>query len=401
MTHAIASQHATPEGVIDLARGDPSPDFLPLDAVRDAAARITADGDVNLLQYGHEPGDPAFRELLAATFGGSDGDPERWFVTPGASAALSLICTLFAGRGDGVVVADPSYHLALRTFRDHGLQVRSVPSDDGGPDPEAWAAALTEPVPGGGRVALAYLVPAFGNPTGVTLASERARHLTEACALHGVRLIADEVYRPLALDGDPPPSLAAADAEPASEVVLALGSVSKFLSPALRVGWIHGPARDLRRLADAGLLRSGGGMNPFTAAIVHELLRSGAAQERLHAVRAELRSRRDALHAALRRELPDATFVPAEGGYFAWVRTPGVRIGVEEGAGADGGVAEALRRHRVVVAPGMRFVADARRAPDAAERARLSFGHEPPERLAEAVVRLAAAVRASAEASPT
>lgn len=377
---SVTTQHASGAGVIDLARGDPDPALLPLALVRAAAARVTAGDDPGVLQYGFEPGDVGFREQLAGMLqrqGAASVAPEALFVTPGASLALDLLSTLFAPAGSRVLVAGASYHLALALFADHGLQVEAVASDDDGIDPEALEAALRR-----GPAAFVYLVPVHGNPTGATLPPERGAALVALARRYGVRIVADEVYRLTGFRAGVEPSLA----ELGPDVVLALGSFSKVLSPGLRLGWIQGPAADLDRIAGCGVLRSGGGMNPFTAAIVRALLADGSFETHLTWLRERLAQRHEVLLRALEGHLPEATVRPVAGGYFLWAQLPGV----DTGAAA---FAAALERHAVLAAPGARFVAAGADAGRAASSLRLCFAHVPCEELAPGAQRLALALR--------
>ncbi len=393
MGPTITTQHGRDSRTVDLARGDPGADLLPAALVRAAADRVTAALDPDLLQYGHEPGDAGFRAALTAFLEGEGAGasaPARLFVTAGASLALHLICALFASPGERVLVARSTYHLALAQFRDQRLRVEAIEGDADGMLPEALDEALRA-----APAALLYLVPAFANPTGTTLPRARQEALVAVAARHGVRVAADEVYRltgfaPVDADGARVPrSLAALG----SEQVLSLNSVSKILSPGLRLGWIEGPAADLRRLGSSGVLRSGGGMNPFTAALVGEAIASGALRAHLARLREALRERHDALVAALRADLPDAQFEPVAGGYFLWLRLPGVDVSAEP-------TRAALRRHGVRIAPGTLFAADvadaaggaAPTAPRQREWARLCFAHGTSATLRDGVARLAAAV---------
>jgi 2-aminoadipate transaminase len=397
---SISTQHGDDADVVDLARGDPGRDLLPATLVREAADRATAALDPDLLQYGLESGDEGVRAAISAFLeheGAGAVPPERLFLTAGASLALHLICTLFARPGDRVLVAEPTYHLALAQFHDHGLRVEGVASDADGLVPEALEAALRA-----GPAALLYLVPVFANPTGTTLPPERQAAIVALAARHGVRVVADEVYRltgfasPSGADAatasrpshvPPPLSLAALD----GERVLALNSVSKVLSPGLRLGWIEGPPADLQRIASSGALRSGGGMNPFPAAVVRAAIESGALAGHVARVRGLLRERHAALTGALLAELPRAAFSPASGGYFLWVRVPGLDVDAAD-------TQAALARHAVRVAPGTLF------SPSGAEGAgvegpgharefmRLCFAHAGPATLREGAARLAAAL---------
>ena len=385
MVPPITTQHGRDARVVDLARGDPGPELLPAALVRAAADRATAGLDPNLLQYGHEQGDAGFRAALATWLeaeGAGEVAPERLFVTAGASLALHLVCALFTRPGERVLVADPTYHLALAQFADHDLHVEGVASDAEGIVPEALAAALAA-----APAALLYLVPAYANPSGATMSPVRQQAVVRLAERHGVRVVADEVYRLTGFaEADRPRSLAASQADH----VLSLNSVSKVLSPGLRLGWIEGPPADLERLARSGVLRSGGGLNPFVAAVVREAIVSGALHAHLQRVRAVLAERHEVLVDALRRDLPQARFTPVAGGYFLWLRLPGLDVRAPE-------VREGWRRYGVRVAPGTLFTPaadDGTAAAAAREHLRVCFAHATPAVLREGVRRLAAALEA-------
>lgn len=374
MANASGLQANWQAGVIDLGPGHPSDDLLPLALMRSAAAARLARPDPSLLQYGAEQGDERLRRLLAAAFTadpGSPADPERLFVTSGASQALDVLCTLWARPGDVVVVPEPTYFLALEVFRDHGLAVLPVACDAEGPLPGALRSALAA-----SKAALLYLVPAFANPTGVTLSPSRQAQVVSLAAEHGTLLIADEVYRQLAFEGDPPSSLAA----PGRERVVSLGSFSKILAPGLRLGWMAGPTGILERVRVSGLLRSGGGLNPFTGALVAELLESGELLAHVAGLRRTYAERAAALAEALRREAPELAFDDPRGGYFIWARLPG-----ED--------ASLLREH--ARAAGTDFAPGALFSPhgELADHLRLAFSHYSPNELREAAARLGRAVR--------
>ena len=167
--HTPKIEAAWRPGVIDLAPGHPSDDRLPLQLMRSAARSLLASEGVEYLQYGVEQGDERFRGLLAATIESETGvktAKEALFVTAGASQALDILCTLYTRPGQTVLVAEPTYFLALEVFADRDLKVVPIPCDDQGPVVAELEAALATH-----RPALLYLVPSFANPTGVSLAS--------------------------------------------------------------------------------------------------------------------------------------------------------------------------------------------------------------------------------------
>ena len=313
-----SSQIKTPPGVIDLGLGDPPFSLLPLDLLRRAAEIRFADNDPAFLQYGAEQGDGRFRLALAdfLTRGyGFPVDAGSLFVTNGVSNALDLICSLFTQAGDVIFVEEPSYFLALRIFADHRLRVVSINTDEDGLVPEDLEAKLGQHYP-----KLLYLIPTFQNPSGHTLPQERRDRLVALCQRHDFIILADEVYHFLSYSGAPPQPFAAQADLPN---VISLGSFSKILAPGLRLGWIQAHPEKIGRLAGCGLLDSGGGLSPFTSAIVRGVIETGGLEQNIAKLTEIYRARVAVMAAALARHLPRATYLLPEGGYFFWVKLHG------------------------------------------------------------------------------
>ncbi len=306
-----------PAGFIDLGLGDPALSLLPLDLIRKAAEERLSQDDNRFLQYGAEQGDGYFRLALAdfLTKGyGFQVHPEGLFITTGISSGLDLLCTLFTRPGDTVFVEEPSYFLALRIFADHGLRVVSIQTDEAGLVIEALEEALTED-----RPKFLYLIPTFQNPSGHTLTQERRERLVALAEEHDFLVLADEVYHFLNYTVRPPKSFGAYID---SERIISLGSFSKILAPGLRLGWMQAHPRVIGRLAGCGLLDSGGGLNPFTSAIVRGLLEDDGLEGNIAKLVEIYGSRVRVMEEALQRYLPMAEYAVPQGGYFFWVRLP-------------------------------------------------------------------------------
>jgi 2-aminoadipate transaminase len=310
-------QNQVPADVIDLGLGDPSLSLLPLDLIREAARLRLSQDDNSFLQYGAEQGDGHFRLALADFLSkGYDFDvsPESLFVTNGISNALDLICTLFTKAGDTIFVEEPSYFLALKIFADHHLNVVAVDTDENGLIIESLEEKIAE-----FRPKFLYLIPAFQNPTGHTLSQQRRERLVQLAQEHDFILTADEVYQLLSYTQKPPDSFAAyIDVEN----VLSLGSFSKILAPGLRLGWIQAHPKTIKRFVVSGLLDSGGGLNPFTSAIVRGIIESGRLENNINKLINTYRSRLNIMNSALQEQLPDLEFFVPAGGYFFWLRLP-------------------------------------------------------------------------------
>lgn len=319
MSELPITQISSKPGVIDLGMGNPDFNLLPVDLLYQSAADFFKNNDPRPLQYGLEQGDSYFRQSLAGFLEEGYGfpvDPALLFVTAGASSAIDLFCSLYTQPGEVVFVEEPSYFLALRIFEDHGLQVVPIPMDSDGLRIDVLEQLLTEYHP-----KLVYTIPVFQNPSGKTLSSERRHRLVELAHRDDFLVLADEAYQFL------PYSMAAPAPfeEYASDVrqVVSINSFSKILAPGLRLGWIQANSTVIERLSGCGLLESGGGMNPYTSALVRGLIESGDLQQNITHLRREYAQRLEAMDRALCEHLPQAKYEKPAGGFFFWVKIPG------------------------------------------------------------------------------
>jgi len=308
-------QIQTPPGVIDLGRGDPPLSLLPLDLIRESAQIRLSGNDNSFLQYGTEQGDGylllALSNFLTKNYG-LNVQPENLFITNGISNALDLICTLCTQAGDTVLVEEPSYFLALRIFADHHLNVVSIDTDENGLIPASLEEKLSE-----SRPQFLYLIPSFHNPTGYSLSQERRERVVQLAKEHDLLIVADEVYHFLNYGSQPfTPIAFHTDAKN----VISLGSFSKILAPGLRLGWLQAHPDIIKRFAACGLLDSGGGMNPFTSAVVRGVIESGGLENNIGKLRHIYQNQVAAMDEALRLHLRDAVYKVPQGGYFFWVR---------------------------------------------------------------------------------
>lgn len=304
---------------IDLGTGDPQLNLLPLELIRDAAIHRLGLGEREYLQYGLEQGDGYFRDALAKFLSARYGfyvSHEDLFTTSGISSALALLCTLFTKPGDTIFVEEPSYFLALRIFADYGLRVASIRTDEAGLVIDDLVTALKESTP-----KFLYIVPTFQNPSGHTLSQERREQLVELAKKHDFLILADEVYQFLSYTQTPPQSFGAYID---SEHVISLGSFSKILAPGLRLGWLQTHSSIMHRIITCGMLDSGGGMNPFTSAIVRSLIENGGLEKNISALQTVLGNRVHKMSALLRTHIPQAQFTAPHGGYFFWLQIPGM-----------------------------------------------------------------------------
>lgn len=365
-------------GIVEFGWGHPDPTVLPTAFMAEAAALALRRDGRAALAYGAEQGPGRLIEQVRMQLTGDAAPPpaEQVMITGGISQALDMLCAHLSRPGDVVLVEAPTYHLALRIFRDRGLRMVQIPGDGQGIHVEAVEAMLAMLRGRGERVAFLYGVPTFGNPTGNTLALARRAALAQLARSSNLVVIEDDAYGMLWYDAPPPASIYSL--APAGPIVR-LGSFAKILAPGLRLGWMLADPALVQRCALSGLLDSGGGVNHFTAQIVACLIELGHLEAHIEQLRATLRMRRDSLLEALARHLPSGcTWNPALGGFFVWIRLP-----PHLHATALLPRAEALG---VSYLPGERFFAET----GGAHYLRLSFSLLPPAELAEGARRLGA-----------
>jgi GntR family transcriptional regulator/MocR family aminotransferase len=283
------------------------------------------------LDYGEPLGDPVLRAALAAHLArtrGAAAAPDRIVVTGGYTQALWLTCRVLAQRGvRRVAVEDPSLDDAWATIRSAGLEVVPVPVD---------AAGARVDLLEGLNAGAALVTPSHQFPTGALLAPERRRALLRWAAA-GSRLVLEDDYdAEYRYDRAPVGTLQRL----APEHVVHLGSASKTLAPALRIGWMLAPGWLAEAAArERWAVDSGGPV--LLARTYAELLAGGEVDRHLRRTRREYRARRDALVAGLAQALPEATVDGVAAGLHLLLRLP---AGTDEAA-----VVAALARRRVRV----------------------------------------------------
>ena len=337
-------------GIVEYGWGHPDMALLPADELAEAARHALERDGVNALAYGAEQGPGVLIEQLRARLASVEGaapPADELLITGSVSQALDLLCTLLTHPGDVMLVEAPVYHLALKIFRDHGLDLVPVPADAQGIQVDALETILGDLRREGRRAPLLYTVPTFCNPSGALMPLERRRALVALAQRAGLMLLEDDVYRELWYDTPPSPPLYSLAAP---GPVVRLSSFSKVLAPGLRLGWLLAPAPLVRRCVTGGLIDSGGGVNHFTAHVVAAYMALGLFDPHVEAIRGVYRRRRDTLVAALHRHLPaECRWPQPGGGFFVWIEAP---EGIDTGR-----LAAQAEAAGVSYVPGARFYA--------------------------------------------
>jgi 2-aminoadipate transaminase len=361
----------------DLAWGHPDPTLEPVEEIRAAVDATLTKHGWQAIAYGWQAGPSVLRESVAAhltDLGEGDVSPANVVSCAGSSGGLDLLATLLCRPGDTVLVAEPTYFLALRTFGDHPVRLVGVPCDADGVLPDA----LEREAANGAR--FLYCIPTFANPTGSCWTDERKRATLDIAARHGMTVFEDDVYRELSFNGPAPRSLWSMDTD---GVVARIGTFSKTLSPGLRVGFITAPERVTQAVIDCGMLDSGGGANHFIATVVGDLLATPAYGAIVSRNVDSFRQRSAALVDGLGGgDTPGGLrFATPIGGYFLWCELPD---GVERAAFLAAAAEQGVRCSSGAIS----FIDDT-----AKRHVRMSWSLLPPGTLREAGTRLAEVLR--------
>jgi 2-aminoadipate transaminase len=363
-------------GIVSLAGGLPSADTFPVDAMREATARVLRDSPREALQYAASEGFAPLREWVATHLAEQQGmrvSAEQVLITTGSQQGLDLAGKILIDRDARVLVETPTYLGALQAFTPYEPQIVGVESDHEGPLPQALAAAAD-----GAR--FAYLLPNFQNPSGHVYTEARRAAVVDAARASNLALVEDNPYGDLWYDAPPPRALAARW----PEGVIYLGSFSKVLAPGLRLGYVVAPPALYPKLLQA---KQAADLHTpiFNQRIVHEVIRNGLLDQHVPTIRARYKVQRDAMEASLERHLSGlARWVRPAGGMFFWLELP-------ETMDAVALLPQAVEAGMAYV-PGAAFYAQAPRA----NTLRLSFVTAAPAQIEAGVAALARVLKAVA-----
>jgi 2-aminoadipate transaminase len=354
---------------ISFARGAPSLDIVDVEGLREAARLAFENDPAGTTAYGTAVGYVPLREYIAEQAG---VEVEQVLVTNGSMQADAFLFETLVKPTDPVIVESPTYDRTLLNLRGRAADIHMVDLETDGIDVAQLEALLAD----GLRPTLAHIIPNFQNPAGYTLSATKRARLLGLAAEYDFTIFEDDPYRSIRFEGD---DLAPMRSQDAAGKVVYASSFSKTVCPGIRVGYLVGPADLIKRIQT---LATNTYISPNMVAqsIVNQFCRSGRIDSAIETVKTALRARRDALVGALERELPEARFVPPQGGYFMWVELPDwVRVDELEVAAKERGV---------VFVKGTDFLLEG-----GENTLRLAYSGVTPEQIDEGISRLAEAVK--------
>ncbi len=373
------SKYFQKPGVISFANGNPDPVVFPVAEFAQVAEILTTDAAV-VLQYGGTEGYLPLKERTAEWMSDLMGrvtKPQEMLITTGSQQGLDLFASVMTDPGDAVLVEETSYPGALHILRNHAVSFVPLPCDTSGIRVDEVPAIIEKARKEGKKVKFLYTIVNFQNPSGATLPLERRKALLEVAQKYDIVLFEDDPYGRIRFEGADVPSIFSLDT---SGRVVYAGSYSKVLVPGCRVGWLVGAPGVIEKMM---LVKQGTDLctSTVTQAMVAEYCKRGHMQAHLPKIVRLYREKRDAMGAALQKYLPaDAEYATPAGGFFYWVRVPGIDTSAL--------LPKAVEQD-VVFVTGESFSPDGTSGRD---RMRLSFSFPKIDQIEEGAKRLAKAI---------
>jgi GntR family transcriptional regulator/MocR family aminotransferase len=351
------------------------PELFPSDALA-AAVRRAARRLADERGPGDPAGSPRLRRALVATLGRARGlraDPSRVVIVNGSQQGIDLAARLLLDPGDRVCVEEPGYPPAYQVFRALDTRLTPLPVDRSG--------VVTEALPAAGA-RMAYVTPSHQYPTGAVLALERRLALLAWAERHDAWLLEDDYDSEFRYVGPPLPCLQGLDR---ADRCLYLGSLSKLLHPALRIGYLVVPPALVPAVVAAKTALDQA-TNPIVQEALADLFETGLVERHLRRATRAYRARRAALLAACAAYLPRGVRLwPVTGGLHAYLEAPGI---------GPRALRAALLRHGV----GVRDAAGCHLSPPSGSHLILWFSGIAPHLIEPGIKALAAALHEAAAA---
>jgi 2-aminoadipate transaminase len=371
---------ASRPGVISFALGLPAPELFPINEYEQAVASVLR-SDRRALQY-QPPFAPLKSQIveLMRTRGVFCRE-EQVFLTAGAQQGMNLLVRLLLEPGGQLLMEEiiyPGFQQLVEPFAPNLLLV-STDAETGMNVDE-----VEELLKRGRRPSFIYAISDGHNPLGVSLSLRKREKLVALATSYCVPIIEDDAYGFLSYDGPLDPPLRAMD----EDWVFYVGSFSKILAPALRVGWVIVPEKLMR---PPSVIKEATDIDTatFSQRCVSAYLAAGHLPNHLSKLHEEYLLRRETMHRALLEHFPvEARWQKPKSGLFMWVDLPG---------DVDAGelIQQAIHKEQVAFVPGRAFSAN----PHWSQRQslRLNFSHCAPSQIEEGITRLARAIADTTE----
>ncbi|HJQ61316.1 MAG TPA: PLP-dependent aminotransferase family protein [Burkholderiales bacterium] len=306
----------------DFTGGNNDPDALPLEGLMAATEAVLRREGRTLSTYGLDSGPQgyrALREFLVAklkTDASIACSADDILITSGSLQALDLVNATLLERGDVVIIEEDCYQGSINRLIRLGVTPIGIPLDRSGMRVDALSTALEDLKRKSIRPKYIYTVPTVQNPTGTILPVERRREMLRLSVVHGVPIFEDDCYCDLVWSGERPPALYAMSEHGG---VIHIGSFSKSIAPALRVGYIVAPWDVMSRML---ALKTDAGTGALEQMVLAEYCEAHFFKH-VPLLRRGLRAKLETLMESLNEHFGAAAeFDEPKGGIFLWVKLP-------------------------------------------------------------------------------
>ena len=306
----------------DFTGGNNDPDSLPLDGLVAAANAVMKREGRTLSTYGLNSGPQGYRplrEFLVSKLRADAGiacTADDILITSGSLQALDLINATMLERGDTVIIEEDCYQGTINRLTRLGVTPVGIPLDGDGMRMDALSNSLDELKRKGIRPKYIYTIPTVQNPTGTIMPLQRRHELLRLADAHGVPIFEDDCYADLIWSGERPPAIYSVSDQ---GNVIHIGSFSKSIAPALRVGFIVAPWEVMSRTL---ALKTDGGTGALEQMVLAEYCTANFSRH-VPALRRSLRAKLVTLMESLNEHFGGAAeFDDPKGGIFLWVKLP-------------------------------------------------------------------------------
>ncbi|MFJ7733437.1 PLP-dependent aminotransferase family protein [Lysinibacillus sp. NPDC097231] len=307
-TIQLINEYEQRDDVIRLGTGELAPSLLPTADIEASLKELSL--QPKALGYSSPQGNDRLRAAICEYVKkrGIHAMPQNVCIVSGALQALQLIAVGLLEQGSIVFQEQTSYLNSVHPFQSVGMQMMAIHRD------EQLVRTLAQQKRK--RQAVFYAVPTLNNPTGGVWTSHEKRQLYEACKASRIPIIEDDVYHELLFEAATPPIKSMDD----SGQVLYIGSVSKTLSPGLRIGWLVGPTTVIERLADIKM-QTDYGSSTISQEIVLHWLQTGKYEKYIESLRQKLQQRADYVETILQEKFCNmADWNKPKGGFYIWLK---------------------------------------------------------------------------------
>ena len=306
---------AVSPGVISFAGGLPNAELFPAKGILKATQKVLQHQPERALQYSNTEGLPELRRQISQYYHqkGMEVPIENILITTGSQQAIDLLGKVFIDKDDTLVMEEPGYLGAIQAFAMYEPQIVQVPLLEDGIDPELFEHALS-----GQQVKLAYLIPKFQNPSGISYTEQRIQAVAQIARQRRTYIVEDNPYGDLSYDGKSTSGFY----HYLPEQTIMLGTFSKTVVPGFRIGWVVAPAdvyEQLVKAKQAADLHT----DVFAQSVLSTYLFDTPLEEHLNTIREAYKQKAQTMIAALEQHMPaEVTFTRPHGGMFLWMTLP-------------------------------------------------------------------------------